>query len=73
MEGAGEKMKISIWISILVSALLAFGLSYLLEQPLHWYLFVILIFTGLLTNSIILVLKTDDTQKSTDTNFKGKA
>lgn len=72
MEGA-VGMKISIWLSIVFSALLAFGISYILEQPLHWYLFVILLFTGGLTNSIILVLKADSQQKVTDTHFKGKA
>ncbi len=66
-------MQLSTWISIIVSAVLAFSISYVLEQPLHWYLFVILLFAGGLLNSIILILKTDSKQKSTDTHFKGKA
>ncbi|MER2000680.1 MAG: hypothetical protein ABS882_12980 [Lysinibacillus sp.] len=53
-------MQVGVWIGILFSAILAFVIGDLYNQPLHWYLFIIIVFTGFFINTIILILKTKD-------------
>ena len=53
-------MKFGIWIGMIVSALLSFGIAHLYEQPIHWYLLILLIVTGLSINTIIIILKFPD-------------
>lgn len=53
-------MEIGVWVGILISAVLAFLVGDLYGQPLHWYLFVLIIFIGLFINTVILIIKTHD-------------
>lgn len=53
-------MEIGVWIGILLSAVLAFLLGDLYGQPLHWYLFILIIVVGFFINTIILILKVKD-------------
>lgn len=53
-------MQIGIWIAILISAVIAFVVGDMYGQPLHWYLFIIIVFTGFFINTIILILKSKD-------------
>ncbi|MEK5183920.1 hypothetical protein [Solibacillus sp. FSL W7-1324] len=53
-------MKIGIWLGIIISALLSFAVAIFYEQPIHWYLFVLLIVIGLFINTIIIILKMQD-------------
>lgn len=53
-------MQIGVWMAILFSAIVAFVIGDMYGQPLHWYLFIIIVFTGFFINTIILILKTKD-------------
>jgi ABC-type multidrug transport system permease subunit len=53
-------MQIGIWLGILVSAVVAFIVGDAYGQPLHWYLFILIVFTGFFINTIILILKAKD-------------
>jgi len=53
-------MEIGVWFCILLSAVLAFLLSDFYGQPLHWYLFILIIVIGFFINTIILILKVKD-------------
>lgn len=56
-------MDLGIWIGIIVSALLSFGIAHLFDLPVHWYLLILLIVTGLFINTIIIILKLPDEHK----------
>ncbi|RUL53120.1 MULTISPECIES: hypothetical protein [Lysinibacillus] len=60
-------MQIGIWIGILFSAIIAFVVASFYEQPLHWYLFVLIVFVGFFINTIILILKTKDEGEKNET------
>lgn len=53
-------MQIGVWMAILLSAIIAFVVGDMYGQPLHWYLFIIIVFVGFFINTIILILKTKD-------------
>ena len=53
-------MKFGVWVGILFSALLAFAIAAIYKQPIHWYLLILLIITGLFINTIIVILKLRD-------------
>lgn len=53
-------VKISIWMVILFSAIVAFIVGGLHGQPLHWYLFILLVIVGFFIHIIILILKVKD-------------
>ncbi len=53
-------MEIGVWFGILLSAVLAFLLGEFYGQPLHWYLFILIIVIGFFINTIILILKVKD-------------
>ena len=53
-------MQIGIWFAILFSAVLAFVVGHMYGQPLHWYLFIIMLITGFFINTVILILKSKD-------------
>lgn len=57
-------MNFGIWIGMIVSALVSFGIAHLFEQPVHWYLLILLIATGLFINTVIIILKLPDEHKS---------
>ena len=53
-------MQIGIWFAILFSAVLAFVVGHMYGQPLHWYLFIIMVMAGFFINTVILILKSKD-------------
>lgn len=53
-------MKISTWIAILLSAIVSFIVGDLYGQPLHWYLFILIVMVGFFIHTIILILKVKD-------------
>lgn len=53
-------MRIDVWIAVLLGAVLSFIIGNTYGQPLHWYLFILIVFVGFFINTIILILKTDD-------------
>ena len=53
-------MRIDVWIAVLLGAVLSFVIGNIYGQPLHWYLFILIIFVGFLINTIILILKMND-------------
>lgn len=53
---------ISEWIAIVLSAILSFIVAKFFNQPLHWYLFILILFIGLFINTIILILRYSDEQ-----------
>lgn len=53
-------MKMGIWIAIVFSAILSFIVAKLFHQPLHWYLFILIIFIGFFINTILLILRAND-------------
>ena len=53
-------MQLGVWIGILLSAILSFFIGDYYGQPLHWYLFILMVITGFFINTVILILKTRD-------------
>lgn len=53
-------MKIGIWIAIIISAIVSFIVGNWYDQPLHWYLFILMIIIGFFIHAIILILKEKD-------------
>ncbi|MEO4054013.1 hypothetical protein [Solibacillus sp. CAU 1738] len=51
-------MQVGVWVGILLSAIVSFIVGDYYGQPLHWYLFILLVFIGVFINTIILILKT---------------
>lgn len=49
-----------IWGAIFVSAILAFGVAIIYEQPVHWFLFVLLLVIGFFIHTVILILTMED-------------
>jgi len=47
-------------VGILLSAVLAFLVGSFYGQPLHWYLFILIIVVGFFIHTIILILKVND-------------
>ncbi|WP_421663727.1 hypothetical protein [Lysinibacillus telephonicus] len=60
-------MQIGIWIAIVISAIISFIVADFYEQPLHWYLFILIIFIGFFINTVILILKTKDEKEKNET------
>nr|WP_198044815.1 hypothetical protein [Lysinibacillus timonensis] len=56
-------MQLGTWVAIIISAVIAFIVGDFYNQPLHWYLFILIIFIGFFINTIILILKANDEQK----------
>lgn len=53
-------MNVGIWIAIVFSAILSFGVAKLFDQPLHWYLFILILCIGFFINTVILILRYKD-------------
>lgn len=53
-------MQLGPWIAIVISAVLAFLVGVFYNQPMHWYLFILILFIGFFINTIILILKAND-------------
>lgn len=53
-------MEMGVWVGILLSAVLAFLVGDFYGQPLHWYLFILIIVVGFFINTVILILKVKD-------------
>lgn len=53
-------MKWDTWITIIVSAILAFAIGEWYGQPLHWYLFILIVCIGFFINTIIVILQAED-------------
>ena len=49
-----------MWMAILVSAIVAFIVGDLYDQPLHWYLFILIVVIGFFIHTVILILKVKD-------------
>ncbi|QCR31376.1 hypothetical protein [Lysinibacillus sp. SGAir0095] len=59
-------MQFGIWISIVISAILSFVIASFYGQPLHWYLFVLIVFIGFFIHTIIIILKTKEEQEKNE-------
>ena len=55
-----DEMQIGIWVGMVVSLIIAFIVGDLYSQPLHWYLFILMLVIGVFINVVILILKTKD-------------
>jgi len=55
-----------IWFSIIISAIISFIIASVYEQPLHWYLFIIMVVIGFFINTIIIILKTKEEQEKNE-------
>ena len=53
-------MQIGIWVGMVVSLVAAFIIGNLYSQPLHWYLFILMLVVGVFVNVVILILKIKD-------------
>lgn len=58
-----DTVQIGIWIAIIISAIISFIVASFYEQPLHWYLFILIVFIGFFINTIILILKSKEDEK----------
>lgn len=54
-------MGMGIWVAIVLSAIVAFIVGDFYGQPLHWYLFILIVIVGFFIQIIILILKVKDT------------
>lgn len=52
-----EVMDIGQLFSILFSAVLAFLIAAYFEQPLHWYLFILIVCIGFFIQLVIVILR----------------
>ncbi|MDN4492061.1 hypothetical protein [Ureibacillus aquaedulcis] len=59
-------MRLGIWVSIVFSAIISFIIASIYKQPLHWYLFVLIIFIGFFIHTIILILRTKEEQEKNE-------
>lgn len=59
-------MQVGIWVAIVISAIISFLIARFYEQPLHWYLFVLIVFIGFFIHTIIIILKTKDEQEKNE-------
>lgn len=53
-------MQIGVWVGILLSAIVSFIVGDLYGQPLHWYLFILIVIVGFFIHTIILILQVED-------------
>ena len=53
-------MGIGIWIAIVLSAIVAFIVGDYYGQPLHWYLFILIVVAGFFIQIVILIVKVKD-------------
>lgn len=53
-------MGMGIWVAIVLSAIVAFIVGDYYGQPLHWYLFILIVIGGFFIQIIILILKVKD-------------
>ena len=53
-------MQTGIWIGMVVSLIGAFIIGNLYGQPLHWYLFILMLVFGVFVHVVILILKIKD-------------
>ena len=54
------KMQIGIVFVILFTAVLAFGVADLYEQPLNWYLFILIVLIGFFIHTVVSILQIKD-------------
>jgi len=59
-------MQVGIWVAIVISAIVSFLIASFYEQPLHWYLFVLIVFIGFFIHTIIIILKTKEEQEKNE-------
>ncbi|MFC7685872.1 hypothetical protein [Ureibacillus sp. GCM10028918] len=59
-------MRLGIWVSIVISAILSFIIASIYEQPLHWYLFVLIIFIGFFINTILIIVRTKEEKEKNE-------
>lgn len=45
------------WPAIILSAILSFGIAKFYNEPIHWYLFILLICIGLLINTMVVIIE----------------
>lgn len=53
-------MHISMIVVILVTAVVAFGVADFYDQPLHWFLFILMVLAGFFIQTIISILQTEE-------------
>lgn len=53
-------MQIGIWVGMFFSVIAAFVIGNLYGQPLHWYLFILMLVIGAFINIVIMILKIKD-------------
>ncbi|WP_199677341.1 hypothetical protein [Lysinibacillus yapensis] len=58
-------MQIGIWVSIIISAIVSFVIASFYGQPLHWYLFVLMVVVGFFIQIVILILKVKEEKNET--------
>lgn len=44
------------WPAIIISAILAFGIAKFYNEPIHWYLFILLICIGFFINTMLIII-----------------
>lgn len=54
------KMQIGMIVVILITAVVAFGVADFYQQPLDWYLFIIMVLVGFFIHTVISILKTKE-------------
>lgn len=60
-------MQAGIWVAIVISAIISFIVASFYEQPVHCYLFILIIFIGFFINTVIIILKTKDEKEKNET------
>ena len=53
-------MQIAMMLTIIITAIVAFIVGDFYGQPLHWYLFILIILTGFFVNTVILILGVEE-------------
>lgn len=53
-------MQITMMLTIIITAIMAFIVGDFYGQPLHWYLFILIVLTGFFVNIVILILEVEE-------------
>ena len=56
-------MQWGTWIVVILSAIISFVIGNMLNEPLYWYLFILIVFTGFFINTVAIILKVGDKGK----------
>lgn len=65
-----QKVQWGMVLVIALTAFVAFWFGIYSGEPLDWFLYIVLVAIGLFIHTVLLVVRTDDSQEATETQLK---